>query len=94
MKYELKEIEDENFDKIELTLGDYLEKHNISIYALAHATKIDWAIVKKYASSNNIFRMDRILLSKILTSLHCELDDIMYYKNENKLNEKISSRKK
>ena len=67
MKHQLRVV-NEDYKLIELKLEKYLEENQISIYALAHATNIDWAIVKKYATDKNVLRIDRVLLSKIIFS--------------------------
>ena len=84
MKHQLRVV-NEDYNLIELKLGKYLKDNKISIYALARATNIDWAIVKKYATDNNILRIDRVLLSKIIFSLDCSINDIISF-NKNKTN--------
>lgn len=62
--------------KVELCLNKYLDAHGISRYALAKATGIGFPIIDRYYK-NQVVRYDSDVLSRIITALDCEIDDIL-----------------
>lgn len=61
--------------RLQLCLDRYLDAHGISRYALAKATGIGFPIIDHYYK-NQVIRYDSDVLSRIITALDCELDDI------------------
>lgn len=61
--------------KIRLRLDKYLDEHNISRYSLSKASDVGFPIIDRYYK-NRVVRYDSDVLSRILTALDCEIEDI------------------
>jgi putative transcriptional regulator len=61
---------------VRLILQDYLDKRNITRYALSQRTGIRFHIIDKYYK-NKVVRYDGYVLDKICTALDCRIEDIL-----------------
>lgn len=61
--------------KVQLCLDKYLDARGISRYALAKATGIGFPTIDRYYK-DQVVRYDSDVLSRIITALDCELNDI------------------
>lgn len=66
----------ENLEKrVRLRLDKYLDGHNISRYSLSKASGIGFPIIDRYYK-NRVVRYDSDVLSRIITVLDCNIQDI------------------
>ena len=63
---------------IKLTLDKYIDKNNVSRYALAQKTGIQYQIIDNYYK-NKVVRYDSYVLDKICVALNCDICDIVKY---------------
>lgn len=69
--------------KVRLRLDKYLDECKISRYALSKASKVGFPIIDRYYK-NRIVRYDSDILSRIVTALDCDIEDILeIYEEEN-----------
>ncbi|MBR7132029.1 MAG: helix-turn-helix transcriptional regulator [Clostridia bacterium] len=63
---------------IKLTLEKALQKADVSRYALAKRTGIQYQIIDKYYK-NKVKRYDSFVLDRICESLNCTISDLIEY---------------
>lgn len=61
---------------VRLKLDEALKKFNISRYELAKRTGIRYQIIDNYYK-NKVIRYDSYVLSRICSSLNCDISDIL-----------------
>lgn len=77
----MKSIEYKPFGTIRIKLDEYLTKNNISTYALAKATALEFKVIKNLRKLM-VTRIDFEVLAKICYALEVKIDDILEYQNE------------
>ena len=63
---------------IKLILDKYLDKVQMTRYALAKRTGIEFSIIDKYYK-NKVVRYDSYVLDRICTALDCSISDIVSF---------------
>ena len=66
---------------IKLTLDKYIDKNNVSRYALAQKTGIQYQIIDNYYK-NKVVRYDSDVLNKICNALNCQISDIIVFEKD------------
>lgn len=66
---------------IKLTLDKYIDKNNVSRYALAQKTGIQYQIIDNYYK-NKVVRYDSDILNKICNALNCQISDIIVFEKD------------
>ena len=66
---------------IKLTLDKYIDENNISRYALAQKTGIQYQIIDNYYK-NRVVRYDSDVLNKICNALNCQISDIITFEKD------------
>lgn len=61
--------------RVRLRLDKYLNGHHISRYSLSKASGIGFPIIDRYYK-NRVVRYDSDVLSRIITALDCNIQDI------------------
>ena len=64
---------------IRLTLDRYLDSHGITRYELSKRTGIGFQIIDRYYK-NQVVRYDSDVLDRICTTLHCNIPDLIEYR--------------
>ena len=64
---------------IRLTLDRYLDSHGITRYELSKRTGIGFQIIDRYYK-NQVVRYDSDVLDRICTTLHCNVSDLIEYR--------------
>lgn len=65
-----------NLKKVRLKLDRCLDERKISRYALAKAAGVGFPIIDRYYK-NRVVRYDSDILSRIITALDCDVEDIL-----------------
>lgn len=66
---------------IKLTLDKYIDENNVSRYALAQKTGIQYQIIDNYYK-NKVVRYDSDVLNKICNALNCQISDIIIFEKD------------
>ena len=66
---------------IKLTLDNYIDENNVSRYALAQKTGIQYQIIDNYYK-NKVVRYDSDVLNKICNALNCQISDIIVFEKD------------
>lgn len=66
---------------IKLTLDKYIDENNVSRYALAQKTGIQYQIIDNYYK-NKVVRYDSDVLNKICNALNCQISDIIVFEKD------------
>ena len=67
-----------NYGHMEVRLKEYLDRRNITRYALANAANVRFEVIDRWYKGK-IDRIDRDILARICLVLHCEVGDILAY---------------
>ena len=68
----------EDWGKVNLTLDEFLKKHNISRSSLSRNAMIHYKQLLKYCK-NDMQKIDLQLLARICKTLNCNINDIVSY---------------
>ena len=69
---------EENWGKIDLTLDEYLQKHNISRSSVSRNAQVHYKQLLKYCK-NDMQKIDLQLVARICKTINCEIGDILTY---------------
>lgn len=69
---------DEQYGRLEIKLGELLEKKGISKNKLSHRCEMSWAQIDSYCK-NEITRLDTFVLCKLCTVLGCRIEELLEF---------------
>lgn len=77
----MRNIEYKPYGKIKVKLDEYMVKNNISTYALAKITGLEFKVIKNLRKII-VKRVDFDVLAKVCYALEIKLDEILEYEEE------------
>ena len=81
VKSKVRNIEYKPYGRIKVKLDDFMTKNNISTYALAKATGLEFKVVQNLREVT-VKRVDFDVLAKVCYALEISVDEILEYEKQ------------